>query len=427
MKISQELSILFLLRYDNMNPNGKATICVRITVTGFPRDGFSVGYKVEPEKFNKETGSIIGRSEEAIEINKHLQHVRSELIRHYNLLKAIDPVVTPTMIKNSYNGILSGKRTLLEVSDFHFEKFQDKVENNKRKASTLKKWKSTKDKIAAFITDVFKMKDIPLGRIEYTFAEDFYDYLTLRDGLANNSAMKYIKNTKQLLNLAVHRKWLTSNPIDDYICSYINPERDILYTHELSMLYNKTFAIQRLEEVKDAYLFMALTGLAYKDALLLTPDHIVKFFDGEDWIVKNREKTWCRENVPLLPIAKEILDKYKNHPYCVANNVVLPINTNQRFNGYLKEIADICGINKNMTTHTARHTFATTVTLANGVPLETVSAMLGHKSIRTTQIYAKIVASKVSQDMQKLKATFNLDLPVFNLDLPESLFMNTAA
>jgi integrase len=156
---------------------------------------------------------------------------------------------------------------------------------------------------------------------------------------------------------------------------------------------------------------MVLTGYAYKDALMLSPDNITKFFDGEDWIVKNREKTWCRENVPLLPIAKEIIAKYKNHPYCVANNVLLPIKSNQRFNGYLKEVADICGINKNLTTHTARHTFATTVTLANGVPLETVSAMLGHKSIRTTQIYAKIVASKVSIDMNTLKKTFNLALP----------------
>ncbi|MDQ0109156.1 site-specific recombinase XerD [Chitinophaga terrae (ex Kim and Jung 2007)] len=411
MKVSQELSILFHLRYDNNNSDGKATICVRLTVTGFPRDGFSLGYKVEPSKFNKEAGIIIGKSAEAIEINRYLQHVKSELIRHYNQLKALDPVVTATMIKNSYNGINREKRTLLELVDFHNEKFQQKVDKEKRKASTMKKWRSTKDKLSTFIASVFKAKDIPLGKIDYAFAEDFFDYLTLTDGLRDNSAMKYIKNTKQLMKLAVRRKWINANPIEDFVCSYINPERDILTVDELRTMYSKEFSIPRLEEARDAYLFMALTGFAYKDVLLLTRDHLVKFFDGEDWIVKNREKTWCRENVPLLPVAKEILKEYENHPYCVANNVLLPIKSNQRFNGYLKEIADICGINKNLTTHTARHTFATTVTLANGVPLETVSAMLGHKSIRTTQIYAKIVASKVSQDMKSLKASFDLSIP----------------
>lgn len=411
MKVSQDLSILFHLRYDNNNSNGKATICVRITVTGFPRDGFSLGYKVDPTKFNKESGTVTGKSAEAIEINNHLLHVRSELLRHYNLLKKHGETVTPAMIKNEYLGVKQEKQTLLQVVDFHNEKFKEKVDKEKRKGSTYKKWVTTKDKIILYLSHVYKLKDIPLDRIDFAFAEDFFDYLTLTEGLQDNSAMKYLKNTKQLLKLAVQRKWLQSNPLQDYVCSYVNPERDILNLNELYTLYNKQFVIPRLQEAKDSYLVMVLTGYAYKDALLLGPDNIVKYFDGEDWIVKNREKTWCRENVPLLPMAKEILNRYKNHPHCIANNVLLPIRSNQRFNGYLKEIADLCGIEKNLTTHTARHTFATTVTLANGVPLETVSAMLGHKSIRTTQIYAKIVASKVSDDMKALKNRFSLSLP----------------
>lgn len=257
----------------------------------------------------------------------------------------------------------------------------------------------------------FKLPDMPLEKIEYSFAEDFFDFLTLTQGVQDNTAMKYLKNTKQILKLATQRKWLPVNPLQDYVCSYVNPERDILSIDELSALYYKEIKIPRLAEARDAYVFMALTGYAYKDAFLLEPDNIAKFFDGEDWIIKNREKTWCRENVPLLPLAKEILQKYKNHPYCIANNRLLPTHSNQRFNAYLKEIADICSIAKNLTTHTARHTFATTVILANGVPLETVSAMLGHKSIRTTQIYAKIVARKVSNDMQALKGKFELVLP----------------
>jgi len=410
MKVSQELSISFWLRKDNNNPDSKATIMLRITIEG-QRDGFSLGYQVEPARFNNKAAEVAGKSMEAIEINKHILHVRGELIRHYNLLKAEGPTVTPTMIKNAYQGIHREKKTLIQVIDFHNDKFKEKVEKGKRSQGTLNKWYTTKDKQITFLKTVFKMSDIPLERIEYAFAEDFFDHLTLTEGLQDNTAMKYLKNTKQLLTLAVQRKWISANPLDGYACTYVDPERDILSMEELSALYYKDFGIRRLQETKDAYLFMALTGYAYKDALMLSPDNFAKGFDGEDWIVKNREKTWCRENVPLLPIAKEILARYKSHPYCIANNVLLPINSNQRFNGYLKEVADLCGINKNLTTHTARHTFATTVTLANGVPLETVSAMLGHKSIRTTQIYAKIVASKVSTDMKSLKGIFNLSLP----------------
>ena len=408
MKVSQDLAILFFLRRDNKNLEGKATITVRLTIDGI-RDGFSLGYQVDPGKFKND--QVVGRSTEAIEINKQILHVRSELLRHYNLLKAQSSTITPTMIKNAHLGIGTERKTLLQVIDFHNERFSQKVEKERRSEGTLKKWKTTRDKLAAFIKHAFNLPDIPLYKIEYSFAEDFFDFLTLTQGMRDNSAMKYLKNAKQLLKLAVQRKWMAVNPLEDYVCSYVNPERDILDIDELSVMYHKKMVIPRLEEAKDSYLFMVLTGYAYKDAELLAPENVTKFYDGEVWIVKNREKTWCRENVPLLPIAKEILAKYKDHPYCVANGRLLPIRSNQRFNGYLKEIADICGINKNLTTHTARHTFATTVTLANGVPLETVSALLGHKSIRTTQIYAKIVASKVSKDMKTLSQNFSLGLP----------------
>lgn len=408
MKVSQELSISFWLRRNNKNPSGKATIMLRIIMDG-ERDGFSLGYKVEPEKFDHKAGMISGKSPEVIEINKYLLKVRTGIMEHYNRLKDKGLTVTPTSLKNAYLGL--EKKTLLQVFDFHNERFAKKVAEGKRSPETMKKWESTKDKVKAFLLKTFKKEDVSLERLEYYHAEDFFDYLTLEDKLQDNTAMKHIKNTKQILGIAVTRKWLQASPWEDYACSYIDPERDILNMEELSILYHKQMAVPRLQEAKDAYLFMALTGYAYKDAFLLEPGNVTRFFDGEVWIVKNREKTWCRENVPLLPIAKEIIRRYKDHPRCVAANRLLPINSNQRFNGYLKEIADICGIRKNLTTHTARHTFATTVTLANGVPIETVSSLLGHRSLRTTQIYAKIVARKVGQDMKNLSLNFSLDLP----------------
>ncbi|SEP24351.1 Phage integrase family protein [Mucilaginibacter sp. OK283] len=247
-----------------------------------------------------------------------------------------------------------------------------------------------------------------------SFAEDFVDCLTLKEHIGNNTTMCYLKKVRSVLKTAVEREWLNRNTLSSYQCSYIEPEKDILDEKESFTLYEKKMAVERLEDVKNAYLFMCFTGFAYKDASKLTREHIVNFFAGEEWIVKNRQKVTkaiCRESVPLLPIAKEIIEKYKDHPYCLQNDVLLPISSNQKYNAYLKEVADICGINKNLTTHTARHTFATTVTLANGVPIETVSAMLGHKSIKTTQIYAKIVAQKISTDMSDLKKKLMIKMP----------------
>lgn len=162
--------------------------------------------------------------------------------------------------------------------------------------------------------------------------------------------------------------------------------------------------VTRLEEVRDCYIFVCYTGYSYSDAEALGPDHIAVGIDGRKWIIRDRQKTDTTENIPLLPIPLEIIDKYKNHPYCKANRKLLPLNSNQRYNGYLKEVADICGIQKNLTSHTARHTFATTVLLTNDVPMETTMELLGHTDIRTTQIYGKIVQKKISRDIELLRA-----------------------
>lgn len=171
---------------------------------------------------------------------------------------------------------------------------------------------------------------MPLDELKYSFAEDFIDYLMLDKGIETNTAMKYLKNVKHVVKTAVERDWLLKSPIASYPCSYVHPERDILDQSEILAMYTKDIAIQRLREVRDAYLFMCFTGYAYKDASMLTPDHVMKYFDGEEWVVKNREKTWCRENVPLLPIAKQIIDRYKTDPHCIAHNLLLPINSNQK-------------------------------------------------------------------------------------------------
>lgn len=305
-------------------------------------------------------------------------------------------------------------RGLVEVLDVAISKIRIKVDKEQRKKSTLTKWNTAREKAVNYIHFAYKQSDLSLDKLTPAFAEEFVDYLMLEQNIKTNTANKYLKMIRGVVTKAVDSGWVRNNPLNTYTCSYIEPEKDILDDAEILALYHKKMPVERLEDVKNAYLFMCFTGFAYKDTSMLTPDNIITHFDGNKWLVKNREKitsTICKENVPLLPLALEIIEKYKDDPYCKANNVLLPINSNQKYNAYLKEIAHICGIKKDLTTHTARHTFATTVTLANGVPLETVSAMLGHKSIKTTQIYAKIVAAKVSADMEQLHERLVVKMP----------------
>lgn len=204
--------------------------------------------------------------------------------------------------------------------------------------------------------------------------------------------------------MAVEQGWLPNNPLGNFKCTYEEPERERLTMDEVMALYRKELH-PRLAEVRDIYLFCCFTGFAYADVAQLTPGHVVIGIDGEKWISKAREKTQSRENVPLLPIALQIIERYKDDPVCRAKGTLFPVSTNQKFNAFLKEIAIICGINKYLTSHTARHTFATTITLEQDVPIETVSQMLGHKSIRTTQIYAKVTHRKISNNMKVLRTS----------------------
>jgi integrase len=192
-------------------------------------------------------------------------------------------------------------------------------------------------------------------------------------------------------------------------------ERDLLTEEELNRIYNKRFSSERLTLVKDIFIFSCYTGLAYVDVKGLKKDHIAIGIDGEKWIFKNRQKTDTKSKIPVLPIAQEIIQKYENHPRCLNEDAILPILTNQKMNSYLKEIGDLCDISKEITFHMARHTFATSVTLTNGVPIETVSKMLGHKNIQTTQHYAKILDKKVSEDMQVLRKKFSVAIKLNHL------------
>lgn len=396
VKGHQSFSILFWLN-KHRGKNNKPAIYLRLIIDQ-KRVELSTYRYIEPHLWNQKGQCVKGNSEEAKAINLQLTVMKADLQRHYSHLLALGKPITAETIKNSYLGIGERQRTLMEAFEFHNRRFAEKVKADKKSANTLKRFELTKEKATAFLKYHFRVTDLALNELKFSFAPDFEHFLTTVQGIGSNTAMKYVKIVKQVLKLAADQGWITVNPLSGFKCTYTDPQRERLTMDEILVLYTKEL-IPRLAEVRDVFLFCCFTGYSYLDVLQLTPDNIVTGIDSEKWIVKDRQKTSTPERLPLMPIAMEIIDRYKNSPYCQLTKKLLPVNSNQRYNGYLKEVATLCGIKKYLTTHTARHTFATTVTLEHDVPIETVSQMLGHKSIRTTQIYAKITQRKISNNM----------------------------
>ncbi|MBL0101736.1 MAG: tyrosine-type recombinase/integrase [Saprospiraceae bacterium] len=235
------------------------------------------------------------------------------------------------------------------------------------------------------------MDDLSIHQLKYNFIIEYDFYLKTEVKLHQNTIVKYIQYLNRVMDFAVNHEWADKNIFQNYKVSIKEAKREYLTQDELNRIMEKEIKLPRLAEVRDCFVFCCYTGYAYKDAAKLAPDHIVTGINGKKWIYTSREKNDNTSNVPLLEPALEIIEKYKDHPLCSNKNRLLPMKSNQKLNAYLKELADICEITKPMTTHIARHTFATTVLLSNGVSMEATSKMLGHSSIKTTQIYGKSV------------------------------------
>ncbi|MCC8427216.1 site-specific integrase [Mucilaginibacter sp. UR6-11] len=402
MKVNEDLSILFWLWRQKTSKDGMAPIYVRITVKG-DRDGFSSGKKIHPDYWDEETASATWACPDGKLINSYIAKTRAELERHYNQLAAVHDKITATMIKEAYMPKEVPQKTLMQAFKLHNDEFEERVNKKKASKGTLARYERLKEKVESFLQKKYKLMDIPLGDIEMALAVNFFHYLTMED-IGDNTAMKYVKTLKQIIDRAIAEGWIKHNTISGFKCTYVDPERETLEMHELINMYEKPISLVRLEEVRDVYVFCCFTGYAYETVYNLEPSNVFKGLDGKLWITKDRQKTGAEETVPLLPIALAIIEKYKNHPYCVSENKLLPVNSNVRYNAYIKEVATICGINKELTTHTARHTFATTVLLENDVPMETVAKLLGHRDMRSTQIYAKITKRKISNNMKALES-----------------------
>jgi len=401
MKTNQSFGIQFITRSKGSTPRG--VVFVRITVNK-KRMEISLKKIVENRHWDASKGRMRSICAEANVFNTYLEFVQSKLVECYQELQLKGDLITPQAVKARFLGEHASAHTLSELFDYHHQS-----ESGKLSVSTNKNYKITKSYVFGFLKDKMKTEDIYLGQLNYKVIVDLDYYMRTcpprqhNKKLNNNGMMKHMQRFKKILSLGVKLEWLDKNPFNAYEIRFDKVERNFLSEEELSAIEKKNFEIERLQTIKDMFIFSCYTGLAYIDAIHLSPSDIRNGIDGQLWIYTKREKTNTSLKIPVLPQALEIIEKYKDNPRSVQQGTIFPLISNQKLNGYLKEIADICKINRYLTFHLARHTFATTVTLRNGVPIETVSQLLGHKSIKTTQIYAKVVENKVGEDMANLK------------------------
>ena len=393
-------STSFLLR-SSKGDKHEALIYCRITVD-MQRTEFSIKRKIRRELWNN--GQAKNNSEEGKAVNAYIKQVEAQIFQHYRDMLAERKLVTAEALKNAYLGILAKEQSLMSLVDYHNTQLEHTLE-----WGTLKNYFTTQKYIKLFLKKRLHTSDIFLSQLKYKFITDFEFFLRQHvpedhhKPMGNNTVMKHIERFRKMINVAIRMEWIERDPFAAYQQKFERVEREYLSKEELAKIEFRDLKIVRLQWVRDLFVFSCYTGLAYIDVMRLTPGNITKGMDGEPWLITNRQKTSNPVRVPLLPKALEIIDRYKGHPRALAEGTLFPNISNQKLNSYLKEIADLCDINKNLTFHLARHTFATTVTLTNGVPIESVSKMLGHSTITTTQIYAKVIEKKLSDDMKDLK------------------------
>jgi site-specific recombinase XerD len=395
------IKVLFYLRKSKTNRFGSDPIYMRVTVSG-DRFETATSYTVDPAKWSQKSCRVIGNNKEAKELNNLLDALRAKVYDIQKTLLLTNQEITKDVFGKLWFGVKEPSKMLLGIFKEHNEQIKALI-NIQYSLATYKKYLTTFDHTANFIRELYNKTDIAIEDIKYKFITDFEFWLKTKKKCNQNSTVKYLTNFKKIIHICTKNGWLLRDPFAAHKMIKEDTQRPYLTSAELDILHAKDFSSERLRQVRDIFLFSCYTGLAYIDTQKLTYNEIVTGIDGEKWIITTRQKTEAASRIPLLPTAIAILGKYKDHPACIVKNRALPILSNQKMNEYLHEIATICGINKKMTYHTARHTFATTVTLTNGVPIETVSKMLGHRNLKTTQHYAKIVDTKISEDMKALK------------------------
>jgi site-specific recombinase XerD len=403
--MNKTFSLLFFVKKSKIKANGTAPIYLRITIDGKPKEIASKRY-IQPVKWDNKLQKVSGSSDEVKSLNLYLKTLEQQVCDAHHTLMKDKTITTASSLKTKLQGTEQRARMLVPI----FQEHNDKVETlvgQEFAPGTLERYKTSLKHTIEFIQWKYSVSDIDIKDIDHAFITEYEFFLRSVRKCANNTAVKYIKNFKKIIKLCISNGWLDKDPFVNYKAKIREVEREFLSQEEIQTIYEKVFVTERLNQVKDIFVFACFTGLAYIDVKQLTQSNISIGIDGGKWIFTHRQKTETASRIPLLPIPTELIQKYSEHPQCINENKLLPVLSNQKMNSYLKEIADVCDIQKDLTFHISRHTFATTVTLTNGVPIETVSKILGHTNIKTTQHYAKILDKKVSEYMLILTNEFS--------------------
>jgi site-specific recombinase XerD len=399
--MSINFNLFFYLREPKRYKSGPFPVYLRITIE-CQRAEIAVGREIDPSLWDLEKRRAKGTKEAAKQLNHHLDTVQSKIQNAHTQMIAMGDEITAKNLKDAYLGVNAQSRMLLEIFREHNQEMEGLIGNG-FSDNTLRTFKSSLKHMTEYLTAKYQLDDISIRKVDQAFIKNYDTFLRTKHYKCTPiSADKYVKHLKKIILLSLGNRWIIENPFLHYKSTAKPTPRTFLTSHELSLIIEKEFAVERLKQVRDIFIFSCYTGLAYVDVQKLKPTEIAIGDDGKQWIFTSRHKTNTPVHLPLLPEAVNIIEQYKHHSVCVAKETVLPVFTNQRMNSYLKEVADLCGIKKWLTFHMARHTFATTITLSNGVPIETVSKMLGHSNIKTTQHYAKVLDSKTSFDMAAL-------------------------
>ena len=397
--------VLFYLKKGSEKKNGEVMIMARITIDG-KLCQFSTKQSILPENWNIAAGKAKGK--DAGRINALLEDIKASLNNIYHEQQRRDNYVTAEKVKNEFLGHSEKHETILDLFKKHNDDVKQLVGISKTIA-TYRKYEVTRRHLAEFIQSKYNISDIAINEITPMFITDFELYLRTTCKCSYNTTAKFMQFFKRIILIARNNGILIGDPFANYKIRLEKVDRGYLTGDEIKIILKKKMVSERLENVRDLFIFSCFTGLAFSDIHGLRKEHIVEDSNGVRWIRKGRQKTKIMCNIPLMEVPLKILEKYSTNEYCRKHGVLFPVLCNQKMNACLKELADICGIKKTLTTHVARHTFAT-FALANGVSIESVAKMLGHTNVQMTRHYARVLDRTVIREMSQIKMDFHFSM-----------------
>jgi len=396
--MENNIKILLWLHKNKVNKRGTAPLMIRITYNN-ERFQLATGFLIDPERWDQVKGRVKGNKADAREINQYIEAAKVKLIQLYT-----EAVMNGDIYLNGIVSKFLGKGdnqiTLLQGVEHHIKYIKTRIGAEYSK-STLRIYLLSQQRLKSFISSHYGKKDIRLKDLNLEFIQEFDLYLRTEYKNDHNTVVRQCKNLIRVVNIAIQKGWLDKSPFTGFKCNYREIDPVFLSQQELDLIQHKDFGIKRLETIRDLFIFQCYTGLAFADMAKLKMEDISYGIDGGKWIFLRRQKTDKRSSIPLLPQSLKVIEKYRDDPR--RGDRLLPVLSNQKYNSYLHEIAGVCGINKPLTSHIGRRTFATTIALANGVPIEVINKILGHSNIRMTQIYAIVTDLKISTEINRLR------------------------